>query len=1497
MTEGWSFWIDRGGTFTDVVALDPSGRVLVKKLLSEHPEQYEDAPLAAIRTLLGVGPGEELADQPIRSVRMGTTVATNALLERTGARVCLVISAGFEDLLRIGTQDRPDLFSLEIRKPEPLVAEVVGVDEEVDAHGRLRRRPDPRGLRAALERARTAGAEAVAIVFKNAYLNPANELAAEAVARELDFAHVGLSHRVVREIGLTGRGDTTAADAYLTPILRRYVAGFQSAFARNVSLRFMQSNGGLADAARFAGKDAILSGPAGGVVACAHVARQAGFARAIGFDMGGTSTDVCRVDTREGYERVYERVIAGVRIKAPMLNVVTIAAGGGSLCAFDGRRLTVGPESAGADPGPVCYRRPGGRLALTDANAVLGRVQPRFFPRCFGPRADEPLDAEGARAAMRALAEQVTTATGVRRSPEELAAGFVRIANDNMARAIREISVARGYDVSEYALVCFGGAAAQHACAIAAALGMRAVVVHPLAGVLSAYGMGLADIVHTDVEALLLPLRPEGCARLREAHERLRRAGTSAVRAQGVAPERIRYRPSADLRYVGVDASLNVPAPPLPQGASDAEWAEAWREAFDRHHERLYGFTRPGHPVELLNARMETVGSTEHIEEPAAVESTRALDAEAAIARVTVRFPAVEGEGLTPTETPVFRRASLRPGDRLQGPALVSEEVGTVVVDPGWEARVDGHRNLVLTPTRTARPRRERVLAERDPVFLEIMGNLYMSIAEQMGAVLRRVSLSVNIKERLDFSCAVFDGRGELVANAPHIPVHLGAMGESVKAIRAARGDDLRPGDVLLTNDPYQGGSHLPDVTVVSPVFLGDPGAGPTFFVANRGHHADIGGVVPGSMPPHSRSIDEEGVRLHDVLLVREGRFRRRELEELLTAGPWPVRGVAERIADLEAQVAANALGARLLEEMSVEYGVDVVRAYMQHVQDDAAAAMREAIAALPDGEHRFVDHLDDGARIAVAVIVSGDRATVDFRGTDPALPGNLNAPRAVVLAAVLYVFRSLVARPVPLNAGCFRPIEVIIPAGSLLDPRPPAAVVGGNVETSQRIVDVLYGALGKLGAAQGTMNNFTFGTGDYGYYETIGGGAGAGLGFDGASAVHTHMTNTRITDPEVLERRFPVALRRFAIRRGSGGAGVWRGGDGVIREFEFLAPMQAALLSERRAVPPYGAHGAAPGLPGRGRRIRGSESLWLPGKACLDVAAGDRLVLETPGGGGYDPRPEEWARMPPPTARNLFRQGRWRGPTAGVALGHVQANLVVLPADLADAFEDYCRRNPAPCPLLERLSPGAYEPRRLAPGADLRRDLPRYRLHRAEGTQELDALDAVWSEDAVAFLIGCSFSSEEALLAAGIPVRHIEERKNVPMFRTNRRTRPAGPFAGELVVTLRPLPRERVDEAARITDAFWHGHGAPVHVGDPEALGILDLERPDWGDPVRVRRGEVAVFWACGVTTQVAVQNAIAAGALAWALTHAPGCMFVADATNEELVAQDPRRDTAFGG
>jgi 5-oxoprolinase (ATP-hydrolysing) len=1197
----WQFWIDRGGTFTDVVARDPEGRLHVRKLLSENPQHYSDAPMQAIRDLLGLELGSSIPSEQIASIKMGTTLATNALLERKGARVGLLVTKGFGDLLAIGNQDRPDLFALNIQKPQPLAAAVIEIDERVLPDGSIRTPLDKNEVRIAFEKMRKAEVESVAVLFLHSFTNPEHERIVGRISKECGFTQISLSHEVAREIKAVGRGDTTTADAYLTPILKRYIAALTRELGDGSPLYFMQSHGGLARAQQFSGKNAILSGPAGGVVACAHVAKLAGIDKAIGFDMGGTSTDVSRFDGT--YERVFEKTVAGIRIKAPMMHIETVAAGGGSILSFNDGRFQAGPESAGANPGPACYRR-GGPATITDANVVLGKILPHRFPACFGPNADMPLDPVAARERIEALAKETSKSLGQSMSAESVAAGFARVANENMALPMKEISVARGYDVRDYALVCFGGAGGQHACAIADLLGIQMVVLHPLAGVLSALGMGLADITQVESEAVLKPLSDRSLSDLDGRYSGLELRGTHAVSMPGLAAETIGHIRTVDLRYSGVDAALNLSITPH----------DTLRDRFEAEHQKLYGFVKPGHAIEIVTIRTETAG---HTRKTGDHYSTVIPETDASVEHTDVWFDAPDESGtrtLRVIQTPIYARAAISPHMNIDGPALIIDPGSTIVVDPGWSATVDSHGIIVLRSNRKRIS--ERHSTQRDPVLLEIFNNLFMSIAEQMGKTLERVSHSVNIKERLDFSCAIFGADGELVANAPHIPVHLGAMGESVKALIAARAGNMHAGEVYATNDPYHGGSHLPDVTAMTPIF--GTGATPIFYVANRGHHADIGGITPGSMPPFSKALEEEGVVLHNVTLVSEGRFHETALRELLSGGAYPARNLDERISDLKAQIAANMAGVRLLEELRQIYGDDVVQAYTRHVRDNAAECMRNRIAELPDGEHRFVDRLDSGAAIQCAITVCGDRATVDFTGTSPQLEGNLNAPPAVVLAAVLYVFRTLIGKPIPLNGGCMAPIRVIIPEGSLLRPRFPAAVVGGNVETSMRVVDVLYGALGTVAASQGTMNNLTFGSHGWGYYETICGGAGAGPGFHGASAVHTHMTNTRITDPEVLERRYPVILREFSICRGSGGAGKSRGGDGVVRAIEFLEDMSVAILSERRVTQPYGLNGGSPGQPGRNRIARGNSVSELGGHFAIRVTAGDVLIVETPGGGGF---------------------------------------------------------------------------------------------------------------------------------------------------------------------------------------------------------------------------------------------------------------------------------------
>ena len=1180
-TGGWRFWIDRGGTFTDVIGHSPDGRLIARKLLSENPERYRDAAVQGIREILGHEPDPA----QVHSVRMGTTVATNALLERKGDRTLLVTTKGFADALRIGTQNRPRLFDLDIRLPELLHERVLEVDERIAADGTVLRAPDLVAARQGLEAAFADGIRAVAILFLHAYRFPGHERQVADLAREIGFTQVSASHEASPLIKLVARGDTTVVDAYLSPILRRYVAAVEAELGK-VPLYFMQSSGGLTDARLFQGKDAILSGPAGGVVGMARTAQLAGFGKAIGFDMGGTSTDVAHFDGE--YERAFETQVAGVRLRAPMMLVHTVAAGGGSILQFDGSRFRVGPDSAGAYPGPACYRR-GGPLTVTDANLLLGRLQPDFFPAVFGPGGDAPLDPEPVRRGFARLARLAG------RPAEEVAEGFLRIAVENMANAIKKISVQRGYDVTDYTLNCFGGAGGQHACLVADALGMPRVLVHPLAGVLSAYGMGLAEVralrevsVEAAIDADLAP-RLSG----------LEAEAMAEVRAQNVPEDKITVLRRALVRYAGTDSSLavDVGAP----GAMAAAFAEA--------HRRRFGFVMEGRSLVVEALAVEAVGAGEALVEP---DRPRATAPPVAAGRVRLRS---EGRD---HEAPVFRRDDLAPGHRIPGPALIAEANATTVVEDGWQAEVTSKGHLLLS---RARPRPERVAigTSADPVMLEIFNNLFMSIAEQMGATLANTAYSVNIKERLDFSCAIFDADGNLVANAPHVPVHLGSMGESVRTVLDSRQGSLKPGDVVALNDPFHGGTHLPDVTVVTPVFDA-AGRDILFLVAARGHHADIGGSTPGSMPPDSRTAAEEGILIDDFLLVDGGRFRETEFVDLLSSGPWPARNHRQNVADIRAQVAANETGVRELERMVGHFGLEVVRAYMGHVQDNAEESVRRVLDRLPP-EGSFACTLDDGSRVEVRIAVdhAARRATVDFGGTSPQQPNNLNAPLAVCRAAVLYVFRCLVADDIPLNAGCLKPIRLIVPEGCLLNPRPPAAVVAGNVETSQAVVDALLGALGAQAGSQGTMNNLTFGNATHQYYETLCGGAGAGPGFDGASAVHTHMTNSRLTDPEVLELRFPVRIEDFAIRRGSGGLGRFKGGDGVVRRIRFLEAMTAAILSNRRHVAPHGLAGGDPGKWGQNRLESADGSIRdLGPTARVEMSYGDALAIETPGGGGY---------------------------------------------------------------------------------------------------------------------------------------------------------------------------------------------------------------------------------------------------------------------------------------
>ncbi|MDP8224783.1 MAG: hydantoinase B/oxoprolinase family protein [Candidatus Lernaella stagnicola] len=1212
MTAGltkWRFAVDRGGTFTDVLAIDPAGRLHSTKLLSESTE-YDDAVIEGMRRVLGVAPGRALPVEEIHSLRMGTTVATNALLERRGEPLALLITRGFADLLEIGHQTRPDLFSLAIEKPAPLYAAVREVDERIAADGSVLEALDETSLETNLRELREDGFDAVAIVFLHAWQNPVHERYAAAAARRAGFGQVSVSHEVMPLIQAVGRGQTTLVDAYLSPVLRGYVESVRGQ-VRDLRLFFMQNAGGLADATSFSGKDAILSGPAGGVVACAKVAAEIGFAEVIGFDMGGTSTDVCRFDGC--FDRVFETVTAGIPFQTPMLNVVTVAAGGGSLLRFDGRKLSVGPDSAGASPGPVCYGL-GGPPALTDANAVLGRLLAGYFPVTFGPHHDLPLQVDTARERFGELTASINRRLGVEMSLEEVALGFVRIAGEMMCRPIKELTVARGRDARRHALICFGGAGGQHACSIARTLGIENIVVPRHGSLLSAYGIAVADHVRTGAEACLELFEPSLEQQIEKRFDRLAAPLIAELVEAGFQREEIRTRRSVDLRPQGTDATLNVEYDHVPQTA----------ECFRRQYEELFGFTLDDVAIEAAALRVEVVG-------PGGLSWTRSVSESLETAGTPREFVPVwfeQGE----LNTPVYEREYLPTGFSVDGPAIVVEDTTTVLVEPGFRLRVAASGHLLLTATDAAT---KTAGTERDPVLLEVFNHLFMSVAEQMGRTLAHTAHSTNIRERHDFSCAVFDAEGYLVANAPHVPVHLGAMGDSVRSLIAKRGAEMRPGDAFVTNNPFQGGSHLPDVTVVTPVFLDN--ARPVFFVANRGHHADIGGIAPGSLAPEARTLAEEGVVLDRLLLVRDGRLLEDEIVAALGAGPYPARNLPERLSDLRAQVAANQHGRRELERLTADYGLDTVTAYMGHIKDNAAEAMAEALLRfVPDAkpfDRTFVDFLDDGARIQVRFLIEpatqtplGVRALIDFSGSDPQLPGNLNAPLPVVRAAVLYVLRTLIHQDIPLNDGCLRPIELVVPEGSLLHPRPGAAVAGGNVETSQRIVDALYGALGVAAASQGTMNNFLFGRPDGGgrqYYETIAGGAGAVDGRAGASAVQVHMTNTRITDPEVLEYRYPeIRVERFTIRRGSGGAGRYRGGDGVIRAFRFLEPRRITILSERRSRAPYGLQGGKSGQPGVNRLRDEHGERVLPGHVTITVTAGAVVEIETPGGGGFG-RPE----------------------------------------------------------------------------------------------------------------------------------------------------------------------------------------------------------------------------------------------------------------------------------
>ncbi|MBD1829481.1 hydantoinase B/oxoprolinase family protein [Microcoleus vaginatus GB1-A2] len=1224
----WQFWIDRGGTFTDIVANSPDGKLVIHKLLSENPERYTDAAVQGIRDILRIPADAAIPAAEIEAIKMGTTVATNALLERKGDRTILLITKGFRDALRIGYQNRPNIFARHIVLPEMLYDRVIEVAERYSAQGEELTAVNPEFI-PSLQQAYDEGIRSCAIVFMHGYRYSEHEKQVAKIAKEIGFTQISVSHEVSPLMKLVSRGDTAVVDAYLSPILRRYVEQVTSELSpvgavppcppspsppspcppasRLPKLMFMQSNGGLVDAAQFQGKNSILSGPAGGIVGAVQTSKKAGFDKIITFDMGGTSTDVAHFNGE--YEREFETEIAGVRLRSLVMAIHTVAAGGGSIVFFDGARYRVGPESAGANPGPACYRK-GGPLTVTDCNVMLGKIQPDFFPKVFGLNGDLPIAPDVVKQKFGQLAGEI----GGERTAEEVAEGFLAIAVEKMANAVKKISLQRGYDVSEYTLCCFGGAGGQHACAIADALGMKRVFIHPYAGVLSAYGMGLADVRAIRERAIEQQLNAELLANLHHILTELEVDGKRELNRRGAEntekESEVLVVSKLRLKYQGSDSVLAV---------NFADNIEAMQAEFEAAHRQRYSFIMPEKPLIVEAVSVEVV---ERMDVPeASTISPSGGTGKMPVPPISTVQTYVAGGW---RETPVYQRDDLRSGDCIEGPAMIVEATGTNIIEPGWEAEITENNDLILN-RRCTQMDADNIgvhsrlsAAKSDPVLLEIFNNLFRAIAEQMGVTLQNTSSSVNIKERLDFSCAIFDKNGQLVANAPHIPVHLGSMSESVEALILAQGNAIQPGDVYVSNNPYNGGTHLPDITVITPVFNYDSSL-PLFYVASRGHHADIGGITPGSMPPNSTTVTEEGVLLDNFLLVSEGNFRQEQLLELLTAGSFPVRNSAQNIADLQAQIAANKRGAEELIKMVEHYGLETVQAYMGFVQDNAEESVRRVIEVLSDGE--FTYSMDSGGQIKVAITIdkSARSAKIDFTGTSAQQSNNFNAPAAVCKAAVLYVFRTLVDDDIPLNAGCLKPLEIINPEGCMLNPRYPAAVVAGNVETSQNITDALYCALGVMAASQGTMNNFTFGNQRYQYYETICGGSGAGADFDGTDAVQTHMTNSRLTDPEVLEWRFPVLLENFEILANSGGNGSHRGGNGVVRRVRFREAMTAGILSGRRVISPCGLNGAGAGSLGKNYVVRENGTVEALGStAVVDMDGGDVFVIETPGGGGF---------------------------------------------------------------------------------------------------------------------------------------------------------------------------------------------------------------------------------------------------------------------------------------
>jgi len=1195
----WQFWIDRGGTFTDIIGRNPEGKISTHKLLSENPQQYSDAAIQGIRDILSLKSNDQIPIDKIDLIKMGTTVATNALLERNGERTLLAITKGFGDILRIGYQQRPNLFALDIKLPDMLYSEIEEIDERIDIHGNIIKKLDKSGTEVKLKKAFDNGYRSIAIVLLHGYRYKKHENQINLIAKKIGFEQISVSHKVIPLMKIVPRGDTTVIDAYLSPILRRYVNQFENALGTEKKdkgkLMFMQSNGGLTDAHFFQGKDAILSGPAGGVVGMVKTGEKAGFKKLIGFDMGGTSTDVCHYNG--DYERTLETQVAGVRLRAPMMLINTVAAGGGSILHFDGSRYRVGPDSAGANPGPACYRN-GGPLTVTDCNVMLGKLNPELFPKVFGKNANQQIDVSIVKEKFNVLAKEISNATKKAVSPIEVAEGFLSIAIECMANAIKKISVQRGYDVSKYTLSCFGGAGGQHACLVADSLGMKKIHLHQYAGVLSAYGIGLADSRTINDLAIELNLNKDIIESLSIQFNNLKKQGREEMLAQNLNSEKLRYSSRIYLRYEGSDSALAV---------RFSEYQEI-KSNFENIHQARFGFISPEKLLIVESIQVEVSCPSEHVESK---NNKRTKSGTSSIARLNV---VMNGDS---NPTSFYHRNNISTNDKLIGPAVIIEDTSTIVIEPGWQASINNNFDLILERTEE-KQRMSAIGTNVDPIMLEIFNNLFMNVAEQMGTVLENTASSVNIKERLDFSCALFSPTGDLVANAPHVPVHLGSMSESIKTIIRENNKTMMPGDAFLINAPYNGGTHLPDVTLIKPVY-DEQEEEVIFYVATRGHHADIGGTVPGSTPAYSKHIKEEGILIDNFTLVSKGVFLEEEIYNLLSSGDFPARNIKQNIADLKAQVASAEKGAQELLGVIQNYGLKVVHAYMQHVQDNAEESVRRILDVISDSS--FTYKMDDGYQVSVTISVDKKKrsATIDFTGTSDQHPSNFNAPSAICHAAVLYVFRCLVDDNIPLNAGCLKPLKLIIPEHSMINPEYPAAVIAGNVETSQYIVDTLFGALGVVAASQGTMNNFTWGNDRIQNYETICGGSGASAEQNGCSAVHTHMTNSRLTDPEVLEWRFPVRLESFSIRNNSGGDGIHKGGDGVDRRIRFLESMTVNMIAGHRVVPPYGIKGGKPGAVGKNYVIhRDARITELGTKGQIEVVKDDVFVLKTPGGGGY---------------------------------------------------------------------------------------------------------------------------------------------------------------------------------------------------------------------------------------------------------------------------------------